>query len=50
MYGQVLMSLKQSGMTCDGTVQGMYKGVWTAGGCGRRVVVWLFTFVFVVVL
>ena len=50
MYVQVLMGVKQGGMTCDGTGQGMYEGVWTAGGCDRRGVVWPFTFVFVVVL
>ena len=50
MYGQVSMGLKQGDMTCDGMVQGMYEGVWTEGGCVRRGIVWLFTFVFGVVL
>ena len=50
MYGQVLMGLKLGDTARDVTVQGMYEGVWTAGGCCRRGIVWLFTFVFVVVL
>ena len=50
MYGQVSIGVSKGGMTCDGTVQGIYDGVWTAGGCDRRGIVWLFTFVFVVVL
>ena len=44
MYGQVPTDLKQGGMTCDGTMQGMQEGVWTAGGCCRRDRVWLFHF------
>ena len=32
-------------MTCDSTVQGMHEGVWKEGGCGRRGIVWPFSFV-----